>query len=42
MGIMGSLRRSPLSRVSFACVTRFPFTYFRYTEEKGVAPMTRT
>jgi hypothetical protein len=31
-----------LSRVSFACVTRFPFTYFRYTEEKGVAPMTRT
>src|ERR1700693_5849963 len=26
MGIMGSLRRSPLSRVSFACVTRFPFT----------------
>jgi hypothetical protein len=39
---MGSLRRSPLSRVSFACVTRvFPFAYFPYTEEKGLAPMTR-
>src|ERR1700685_1427364 len=41
MGIMVSLRRSPLSRVSFACVTRFPFTYLPYTEEKAVAPMPR-
>src|SRR5580704_7423842 len=35
MGIMGSLRRSPLSRVSFACVTRFPFTYLLLYRGKG-------
>src|SRR3984957_14621389 len=35
MGIMGSLRRSPLSRVSFACVTRFPFAYLLLYRGKG-------
>lgn len=36
---MGSLRRSPLSRLSFACVTRVPFAYLPYTKKEGFEPV---
>jgi hypothetical protein len=39
MGIMGSLRRSPFSRCSFACVTRFPFPLSLIQTKAGLHPL---